>query len=90
MTSKNLSFKLMAEDLKRRVWAIALTVLALIFAQIFPIAVKCSEYAEQAGKWNQRIHGGEYSVLAEGKSHGCGSSDRGGCFVGSDQLLLSA
>ena len=53
MTSKNLSFKLMAEDLKRRVWAIALTVLALIFAQIFPIAVKCSEYAEQAGKWNE-------------------------------------
>ena len=53
MTSKNLSFKLMAEDLKRRVWTIALTVLALIFAQIFPIAVKCSEYAEQAGKWNE-------------------------------------
>ena len=39
----------MAEDLKRRVWTIALTDLALIFAQIFPIAVKCSEYAEQAG-----------------------------------------
>lgn len=53
MTSKNLSFKLMAEDLKRRVWTIALTVLALIFAQIFPVAVKCSEFAEQAGKWDE-------------------------------------
>lgn len=51
MTSKNLYFKLMAEDLKRRVWTIALTVLALIFAQIFPIAVKCSEFADSTQHW---------------------------------------
>ena len=36
MTSKNLFFKLLREDLKRRVWAIALTVLALfIFLPIY-------------------------------------------------------
>ena len=32
MTSRNLFFKLMKEDLKRRLWAIGFSVLALFFA----------------------------------------------------------
>ena len=36
MTSKNLFFNLMKEDLKRRLWAVALTFLTFFFA--LPVA----------------------------------------------------
>lgn len=52
MTSRNLCFKLMKEDLKRRVWTIALTILGLLFTILIPTAVKCSEYIENAELWN--------------------------------------
>ena len=37
MTSRNLFFKLMKEDLKRRLWAIGFSVLALFFAMPKPV-----------------------------------------------------
>lgn len=37
MTSKNLCFKLMKEDMKRRVWNIALLCLVLLFALVVPV-----------------------------------------------------
>ncbi len=51
MTSKNLCFKLMKEDLKRRIWVFALTILGLTFTILVPTAIKCSEFAEEAGTW---------------------------------------
>lgn len=47
MTSRNLCFKMMTEDLKRRVWAIAATILAFLFAMLVPIAIKCGEFMER-------------------------------------------
>ncbi len=47
MTSRNLCFKMMAEDLKRRVWAIAATILAFLFAMVIPVAIKTGEYLER-------------------------------------------
>ncbi len=47
MTSRNLCFKLMKEDLKRRVWTIAWTILSLFFAMVVPMAVICGELKEQ-------------------------------------------
>ncbi len=52
MTSKNLCFKLMKEDLKRRVWTIALTILGLVFTILIPTAIKCSEFMEESPTWN--------------------------------------
>lgn len=52
MTSRNLCFKLMKEDLKRRVWTIAMTILGLLFTILIPTAVTCSEYMENVGNWN--------------------------------------
>lgn len=37
MTSKNLCFKLMKEDLKRRVWTVALLMLAFFFCIVIPV-----------------------------------------------------
>ncbi len=51
MTSRNLYFKLMQEDLKRRIWTAALTILGILFTLLVPVAVKCSEYAEYAESW---------------------------------------
>lgn len=45
MTSRNLCFKLMREDLKRRVWVIAWSILSMVFSLVVPIALKCSEFA---------------------------------------------
>lgn len=42
----------MLEDLKRRVWTIAVTVLALMFSILVPVAIKCSEYADMVDQWN--------------------------------------
>ncbi len=53
MTSKNLCFKLMVEDLKRRVWTIALTILGLVFTLLVPMALKCSEFIEEKGRWEE-------------------------------------
>ncbi len=44
MTSRSLCFKLMREDLKRRVWTIALSVLGLVFTLLVPVALKSSAY----------------------------------------------
>lgn len=52
MTSRSLYFKLMLEDLKRRVWTIALTLLAMMFSILVPVAIKCSEYADMISEWN--------------------------------------
>ncbi len=46
MTSKNLCFKLMREDIKRRGWTIALTVLGLLFTTVIPTAIKCGELTD--------------------------------------------
>ena len=48
MTSKNLFFNLMKEDIKRRLWAVALSFLAFFFS--LPVAV-----AMIAGRWNESI-----------------------------------
>ncbi len=51
MTSRNLCFKLMREDLKRRVWVIAWSILSMVFSLVVPIALKCSDFASrQAGR----------------------------------------
>ena len=42
MTSRNLCFKLMKEDVKRRVWTIALTVLSLVFTLLVPVIMRNS------------------------------------------------
>lgn len=47
MTSKSLCFKLMKEDMKRRVWAVALSVLSLVFTLVVPVAMKSSQYLDQ-------------------------------------------
>ncbi len=47
MTSKSLCFKLMREDLKRRMWTIALTVLGFVFTLLVPVALKSSAYLDQ-------------------------------------------
>jgi len=52
MTSRSLYFKLMLEDLKRRVWTIALTLLAMMFSILVPVAIKCSEYSDMIDSWN--------------------------------------
>ncbi len=54
MTSKNLCCKLMAEDLKRRVWTIAATILGFLFTMVVPIAMKCSEYMERTD-WSAQV-----------------------------------
>lgn len=46
MTSKNLCFRLMKEDMKRRVWTIALTVLGFVFTILIPTAIKCGEFRD--------------------------------------------
>ncbi|MFR2849922.1 MAG: hypothetical protein ACLTC4_23540 [Hungatella hathewayi] len=37
MTSKNLCFKLMREDLKRRIWTVALLMLTFFFCIVIPV-----------------------------------------------------
>lgn len=44
MTSRNLFFKLMKEDLKRRLWAIGFSVLALFFAMPMAAAMGIGGY----------------------------------------------
>lgn len=51
MTSKSLCFKLMKEDLKRRVWTIALTALGLTFTLLVPVALKSSSYLDMIRKY---------------------------------------
>lgn len=46
MTSKALGFKLMKEDMKRRVWTVALTILGLAFAILIPVAIKSGEFMD--------------------------------------------
>lgn len=50
MTSKSLCFKLMKEDLKRRMWTIALTALGLVFTLVVPMALKSSSYMDRVRK----------------------------------------
>lgn len=47
MTSRNLCFKLMREDIKRRVWTIALTILSLVFTLLVPVAIKTGAYLDE-------------------------------------------
>ena len=52
MTSRSLCFKLMKEDLKRRVWTVALTILSFIFTLLVPVALKSSAYLDRIGDIN--------------------------------------
>ncbi len=47
MTSRSLCFNLMKEDLKRRVWTMALTILSLVFTLLVPTAIRSSAYLDQ-------------------------------------------
>ena len=51
MTSRNLFFKLMKEDLKRRRWAIGFSVLALFFAMPMAAAMGIGEIGNQYKQW---------------------------------------
>lgn len=51
MTSGNLFFKLMKEDLKRRLWAIGFSVLALFFAMPMAAAMGIGEIGNQYKQW---------------------------------------
>ena len=51
MTSRNLFFKLMKEDLKRRLWAIGFSVLALFFAMPMAAAMGIGEIGNQYKQW---------------------------------------
>ncbi len=52
MTSKSWCFKLMREDLKRRVWTIAWSILSMVFSLVVPVALDCSELrADKAAGW---------------------------------------
>ena len=46
MTSKSLCFKLMKEDVKRRGWMVALTILGIAFAILIPVAIKSGEFMD--------------------------------------------
>lgn len=50
MTSKDLCFKLMKEDAKRRIWTIALTALGLLFTILIPTAIKSGEFRDLVEK----------------------------------------
>ncbi len=52
MTSKNLCFKLMKEDLKRRVWTIAWSILSMLFALVVPVALMCSDFSKRAAQYS--------------------------------------
>ena len=52
MTSRNLCFKLMKEDVKRRVWTIALTVLSLVFTLLVPVAIKTGAYLDELSSYS--------------------------------------
>ena len=56
MTSKNLFFNLMREDLKRRLWAVALTFLTFFFSLPVAVALTLSESRnmEESGHAAQR------------------------------------
>ena len=55
MTSKSLCFKLMREDLKRRMWTIALTVLGFVFTLLVPVALRSSAYLDRVREgWELR------------------------------------
>ena len=47
MTSRNLCFKLMREDLKRRLWTVAWSIVSMVFSLIVPIAVNCSNFTRK-------------------------------------------
>lgn len=51
MTSRNLFFKLMKEDLKRRLWAIGFSVLALFFAMPMAAAMGIGDIGNQYKQW---------------------------------------
>ena len=53
MTSRNLFFKLMKEDLKRRLWAIGFSVLALFFAM--PMAAAMGKPVQAMADLRNRI-----------------------------------
>ena len=52
MTSRSLCFKLMREDLKRRVWTIALTILSFLFTLLVPAALKSGSYLDEMAHGN--------------------------------------
>ncbi len=47
MTSRNLCFKLMREDLKRRLWTVAWSIVSMVFALVVPVAVNCSNFTRK-------------------------------------------
>ncbi|MEG2350455.1 MAG: DUF6449 domain-containing protein [Hungatella sp.] len=58
MTSKNLCFKLMIEDLKRRIWTMALLLLGFFFSIVVPIAyagsIPLEDYSSH-GMWMRHV-----------------------------------
>ncbi len=44
MTSRNLCFKLMCEDLKRRIWTVAFSIVSMVFTLVVPTAIMCSNF----------------------------------------------
>ncbi len=47
MTSRNLCFKLMREDLKRRLWTVAFSIVSMVFALVVPVAMQCSNFSRE-------------------------------------------
>ena len=82
MTSKNLFFKLMREDLKRRIWALGLAFLSFFFGMPVAAAMGASSISQSYQRWvaewgyllrRDRIAGGG----AVQPDDGAGGTDRG-------------
>ena len=56
MTSKNLFFNLMREDLKRRLWAVALTFLTFFFSLPVAVALTLSESRNMEESYQGMLH----------------------------------
>ncbi len=52
MTSKNLCFKIMLEDLKRRVWVIAWSILSVVFWLAVPAALECNNFQRHEASYD--------------------------------------
>lgn len=68
MTSKNLCFKLMKEDAKRRIWLIALLFLGLFFSIVIPVvyAGSAPDLYMQEGEWLRQVTSTVEEMLGHG------------------------
>ncbi len=70
MTSKNLFFKLQKEDLKRRIWTIALSVLAFFLFLTVALAISIGNYdttyltKEQIARYLEGVIGSQYLLVS--------------------------